>query len=145
MLPRRGAAAPRTFSGTKRPIGTLYVEATLTEVYRNLLNRTLVILASQAAKTFLVSLFILYIFHLFVTRHLITIAGFAGSYNLARPPPPLHLNRRVQHGPDELDKVADAFNALCANLQRAYSVCRKSMPGCNETSSCARRPSTTRS
>jgi Periplasmic sensor domain found in signal transduction proteins len=72
--------------GTKRPIGTLYVEATLSEVYRNLLNWTLVILATQAAKTFLVSLFILYIFHLLVTRHLITIAGFAGSYNLARPP-----------------------------------------------------------
>jgi PAS domain S-box-containing protein len=106
--------------GTKRPIGTLYVEATLREVYRNLLNRTLVILASQAAKTFLVSLFILYIFHLFVTRHLINIAGFAGGYNLARPPPPLRLNRRPQHGADELDKVTDAFNALCANLQRAY-------------------------
>ncbi len=107
--------------GARRPIGTLHVEATLTEVYRNLLNRILVILASQAAKTFLVSLFILYIFHLFVTRHLITIAGFAGSYNLARPPLPLRLNRRAEHRPDELDKVADAFNALCANLQRAYS------------------------
>ena len=107
--------------GTKRPIGMLYVEATLNEVYRNLLKRTLVILASQAAKTFLVSLFILYIVHLLVTRHLIAIAGFVGSYNLARPPPPLRLNRRPPQGADELDKVADAFNALCANLQRAYS------------------------
>ena len=33
----------------------------------------------------------------------------------------MQLNRRPQHAPDELDKVADAFNALCANLQRAYS------------------------
>jgi PAS domain S-box-containing protein len=106
--------------GTKRPIGTLYVEATLSEVYRNLLNRTLIILASQAAKTFLVSLFILYMFHFFVTRHLISIAGFVGSYNLARPPLPLRLNRRAQHGADEFDKVTDAFNALCTNLQRAY-------------------------
>ncbi|WP_298884373.1 ATP-binding protein [uncultured Bradyrhizobium sp.] len=106
--------------GTKRPIGILYVEATLTEVYRHLLNRTLVILASQAAKTFLVSLFILYIFHVLVTRHLITIAGFVGSYNLARPPPPLQLSRRVRDRPDEFDKVAGAFNDLCANLQRAY-------------------------
>ncbi|RXH12470.1 ATP-binding protein [Bradyrhizobium guangzhouense] len=106
--------------GIKRPIGILYVEATLTEVYRHLLNRTLVILVSQAAKTFLVSLFILYIFHVLVTRHLITIAGFVGSYNFARPPPPLQLSRRVRVKPDELDKVADAFNDLCANLQRAY-------------------------
>ena len=106
--------------GTKRPIGVLYVEATLTDVYRHLLNRTLVILASQAAKTFVVSLFILYIFHILVTRHLITIASFVGSYNLARPPPPLQLSRRVRGRPDELDKVTDAFNNLCANLQRAY-------------------------
>ncbi|MDA9525246.1 ATPase [Bradyrhizobium sp. CCBAU 11434] len=106
--------------GTKRPIGILYVEATLTEVYQHLLNRTLVILASQAAKTFLVSLFILYIFHVLVTRHLVTIADFVGSYNLARPPPPLQLSRRGRDKPDELDKVADAFNELCANLQRAY-------------------------
>lgn len=106
--------------GTKRPIGVLYVEATLTEIYRHLLNRTLVILASQAAKTFVVSLFILYIFHILVTRHLTTIASFVGSYNLARPPPPLQLSRRVRDRPDELDKVADAFNDLCANLQRAY-------------------------
>ena len=44
--------------GAKRQIGVLYVEATLTEVYRELLTRALVILASQAAKTFLVSFFI---------------------------------------------------------------------------------------
>ena len=56
--------------GAKRQIGVLYVEATLTEVYRQLLNRALVILASQAAKTFLVSFFIIYMFHLLVTRHL---------------------------------------------------------------------------
>ena len=47
-----------------RQIGVLHVEATLTDVYRQLLNRALVILASQAAKTFLVSFFIVYMFHL---------------------------------------------------------------------------------
>ena len=111
--------------GAKHPIGVLYVEATLAEVYRNLLNRTVIILASQAAKTFLVSLFILYMFHLLVTRHLMTIAGFVGSYNVARPPPPLRLNRRLQHGADELDRVTEAFNDLCANLQRAYGDLRQ--------------------
>ena len=50
--------------GSPRQIGMLYVEATLTEVYRQLINRALVILASQAAKTFLVSFFIVYMFHL---------------------------------------------------------------------------------
>lgn len=112
-------------SGTKRPIGILYVEATLGEVYRSLLNRVVVILESQAAKTFLVSLFIVYMFHLLVTRHLVTIAGFAGSYSVARPPPPLRLNRRPRDEPDELDRVTEAFNRLCANLQCAYDDLRE--------------------
>ena len=97
----------------------------MTEVYRQLLNRTLVILASQAAKTFLVSFFIVYMFHLLVTRHLVAIAGFVSGYNLARPPPPLQLDRRPPHEADELDKVVDAFNGMCANLQRAYGDLRE--------------------
>ena len=91
--------------GSRRQIGVLRVEATLTEVYRQLLNRALVILASQAAKTFLVSFFILYLFHLLVTRHLAAIAEFVSGYNLANPPPPLRLNRRPPREADELDKV----------------------------------------
>ncbi|MBW7971026.1 ATP-binding protein [Bradyrhizobium sp. BR 10289] len=111
--------------GTARTIGVLHVEATLSEVYQQLLNRALVILASQAAKTFLVSLFIIYMFHLLVTRHLVAIADFVGKYSLARPPPPLHLERRPPHDPDELDKVIVAFNAMCANLERAYGELRE--------------------
>ncbi|WP_409188226.1 ATP-binding protein [Bradyrhizobium sp. RDM4] len=111
--------------GTSRAIGTLRVEATLAEVYQQLLNRALVILASQAAKTFLVSLFIIYMFHLLVTRHLVAIAEFVGKYSLGRPPPPLHLDRRPPRDPDELDKVIDAFHAMCANLERAYGELRE--------------------
>ncbi|MBB4360258.1 PAS domain S-box-containing protein [Bradyrhizobium sp. CIR18] len=111
--------------GTAREIGVLHVEATLTDVYQHLLNRALVILASQAAKTFLVSLFIIYMFHLLVTRHLVAIAEFVSKYSLARPPPPLRLERRPPYDADELDKVIDAFNAMCANLQRAYGELRE--------------------
>jgi PAS domain S-box-containing protein len=106
--------------GEKHRIGMLHVEATLTDVYRQLLNRALIILASQAAKTFLVSLFIMYMFHLLVTRHLVAIAEFVSKYTLARPPPPLHLERGPSYELDELDKVIDAFNAMCTSLQRAY-------------------------
>jgi PAS domain S-box-containing protein len=111
--------------GGKRQIGVLYVEATLTEVYRQLVNRTLVILVSQAAKTFLVSFFIVYMFHWLVTRHLAAIAGFVSSYNLARPPPPLQLDRRPPREADELDQVVEAFNGMCATLQRAYGDLRQ--------------------
>ncbi len=111
--------------GTTRPIGVLHIEATLSNVYQHLLNRALVILASQAAKTFLVSLFIIYMVHLLVTRHLVAIAEFVSKYNLAQPPPPLRLERRPPYDADELDKVIEAFNAMCANLERAYGELRE--------------------
>lgn len=114
-----------TVQGTARAIGVLHVEATLSDVYQQLLNRALVILASQAAKTFIVSLFIIYMVHILVTRHLVAIADFVSKYSLARPPPPLHLQRRPPHDPDELDKVIDAFNAMCANLGHAYGELRE--------------------
>ncbi|TQF29410.1 ATP-binding protein [Bradyrhizobium sp. UNPA324] len=111
--------------GAAREIGVLHVEATLADVYQHLLNRALVILVSQAAKTFLVSLFIIYMVHLLVTRHLVAIAEFVSKYNLARPPPPLRLERRAPYDADELDKMVDAFNAMCANLERAYGELRE--------------------
>jgi PAS domain S-box-containing protein len=106
--------------GAKRQIGVLYVEATLAHVYRELLTRAVVILASQAAKTFLVSFFIVYMFHWLVTRHLGAIAGFVSSYDVAQPPPSLRLDRRPPREADELDKVVNAFNEMCATLQVAY-------------------------
>jgi PAS domain S-box-containing protein len=111
--------------GTKRQIGVLYVEATLAEVYRELLARALVILASQAAKTFLVSFFIVSMFHWLVTRHLGAMAGFVSSYDVARPPPSLRLDRRPPREADELDQVVDAFNGMCASLQLAYGDLRE--------------------
>jgi PAS domain S-box-containing protein len=121
----REYALDYVMQGGRRQIGVLRVEATLTEVYRQLLNKALVILASQAAKTFLVSFFILYLFHLLVTRHLAAIAEFVTGYNLARPPPPLRLDRRPPREADELDKVIVAFNGLCTSLQHAYGDLRQ--------------------
>ncbi|HET6160183.1 MAG TPA: ATP-binding protein [Dongiaceae bacterium] len=106
--------------GAMQPIGSLYVEATLVEVYRTLINKALVILVSQGTKTFLVSLFIVYIFHRLVTRHLTSIAATLRSYDLLRPPPPLRLQRPPQTRPDELDQLVAAFNGVSARLQHAY-------------------------
>jgi|GEM_PF-578440 len=106
--------------GTEQRIGTLYVEATLTGLYRELRRSALVTLLSEGLKTFLVSAFILYIVHRLVTRHLTTLARFGQGYDFRNPPPPLRLPRDPQ-AQDELDQVAAAFNTMCANLQRAYT------------------------
>ncbi len=105
--------------GTPRPIGMLHVSATLEGVYRRLLERGVVILVTQGVKTFLVSLFILYIVHRLVTRHLVAIAEFLGEFTL-HAGEALVLRRRRPPARDELDQMVDAFNDMRGNLARAY-------------------------
>ena len=121
-----GAAIIRDFpiiypiQGADEKLGVLHVEATLAGVYRELLDKVLIILVSQGAKTFLVSLFILYIIHRLITRHLISMAEGLRGYDFRHPPQPLKLWRLPRAKADELDQVVAAFNAVCASLQRAY-------------------------
>lgn len=101
-------------------IGRFVVEASLAGVYHRLLQNTFVILVSQGAKTFLVSIFIVLMFYRLVGRHLVQIARAVGTYNLWRPAAPLRLNRPQHAEADELDRVVTAFNDLCASLQHSY-------------------------
>jgi len=109
-----------------QPFGAVRVEASLIRIYQELVERTLILLLIQGTKTFLVSLFIVYIFHRLVTRHLLSIARFVGHYDLAHPPPPLSLQRVSPKQEDELDELVEAFNMLCAGLQRAYQDLKRS-------------------
>ncbi|MEW5729728.1 MAG: ATP-binding protein, partial [Pseudomonadota bacterium] len=110
--------------GTVRPIGVLHVSASLEGVYRRLLDRAVVILVTQGVKTFLVSLFILYIVHRLVTRHLVAIAEFLGEFTL-HSGEALVLRRRKPPARDELDQMVDAFNDMRGNLARAYEDLRE--------------------
>jgi PAS domain S-box-containing protein len=116
----------RLTDSATQPFGTVRVEASLTRIYQELMDRTLILLLIQGAKTFLVSLFIVYIFHRLVTRHLLSIARFVGRYDLTHPPPPLSLQRVPPKQGDELDELVEAFNMLCAGLQHAYQDLKKS-------------------
>ena len=106
--------------GKDQRIGTLYVQATLANLYHELTHTALLILVSQAANTFLVSLFAIYILSRLVTRHLAAIASGVGDYDFHETPQPLGLQRRAPNAPDELDRVVAAFNAMGARLHRAY-------------------------
>jgi PAS domain S-box-containing protein len=115
-----------TVHGAEQRLGVLSIEATLDEVYRELLDRATVILVSQGAKTFVVSFFILFIVHRLITRHLVAIARFLSGYDLRRSPPPLQLHRHSPQRADELDQLVEAFNAMSASLQTAYAELRDS-------------------
>ncbi|HSI59978.1 MAG TPA: response regulator [Ideonella sp.] len=96
-------------------IGVLQVEATLTDIYRDLAAQALVILLSNAAKTFLVALFILFVVHRLATRHLRDMAASIGSVTPDAQALPLRL-RRVRGKGDELDQLVDALNAMRERL-----------------------------
>ena len=106
--------------GQDRVIGSFHLEATLAGIYWRLERTALAILVTQAAQTFLVSLFILYMFHHLVTRHLSAIAADVGSYRIEDSPRQLQLRRRPPRHEDELQQVVTAFNALYHNLHTAY-------------------------
>lgn len=103
-----------------RQIGVLTVEASLTEVYARLWDKATVILLSQGIKTFLVSLFILYIVSRLITSHLTQISDRVSRFEISQQQSPLTLDRRPPNEPDELDQVVTAFNTLSKNLRQAY-------------------------
>ncbi|MEA3098772.1 MAG: hypothetical protein QOF74_3012 [Caballeronia mineralivorans] len=100
-------------------IGVLHLEASLTDIYRDLLREAFVILVSNAMKTFLVALFILFMVHRLATRHLVDIA----TVLRVRKPcvAPVLLLRRPRRKRDELDQLVDAINMMVGRLERHAS------------------------
>jgi|GEM_PF-503582 len=125
-IPMTGSVLNREYPlyhglGTQRhQIGELTLQASLTSVYSRLWDTTIVILLSQGVKTFLVSMFTLYLVYRLVTRHLISIAAYLDRYDLRKPAPRLELQRRRPMASDELDRMVGAFNGMCEGLQDAY-------------------------
>jgi PAS domain S-box-containing protein len=109
---------PLTCCG-ERPevIGVLRIEATLKDIYREIAAQAVVILLSNAAKTFLVALFILFIVHRLATRHLQDMAVSLGSVTPDAEAAPLRLRRAPGRG-DELDQLVDAVNAMRERLRQ---------------------------
>jgi PAS domain S-box-containing protein len=98
-------------------IGTLHIQATLTEIYSNLVAQAAVILLSNAAKTFLVAFFILYIVHRLATRHLLDITASVAGVTPEADVTPLVLRRAGLRG-DELDRLVEAINAMRDRLRQ---------------------------
>jgi signal transduction histidine kinase len=103
----------------EQTIGALYVEASLNGVYNRLIEKALIILISQGVKTFLVSMFILFIVYRLVTRHLIAIAHYLDRFTLSAEEP-LALTRRRPVSEDELDRMVGSFNQMSSGLREAY-------------------------
>ncbi|MFC1523436.1 nitrogen regulation protein NR(II) [Thermodesulfobacteriota bacterium] len=85
--------------------------ASLTEIYQKLLKKVWVILLTNAVKTFLVALFVFFLFHFLITRHLLHIVEFTKSLDLSKSFTPLKLLREQKSDQeDELDELVRATN-----------------------------------
>lgn len=110
---------------TERQIGTLFVEASLRDVRRELIERLLIVGVAQFAKTFVVSAFILFVVHYLITRHLQAIAAFVRGFRVDQPLQTFRLQRSSSREADELDEVTQAINTASAGLSSAYDELRK--------------------
>ena len=109
--------------GEEYHLGNLEVVFSLDGVYRRLFDRILIILGTQTIKTFLVSAFILIIFHFLVTRHLISLAKYTQQLDTDSLDFPFHFTRKAKKNgeTDELDQVANALDNMRIKLKNSYS------------------------
>ena len=110
------------YNGLDVHLGELYVTASLKGVYSRFFDRILLIFSIQMIKTFLVSLFIYYIFYNLVGKHLTFMASFVNSLRFESIDSQLHLNRKSKiENPDELGQLAASFNQMRENLKQDIS------------------------
>ncbi|MBN2825966.1 MAG: PAS domain S-box protein, partial [Campylobacterales bacterium] len=102
-------------------LGELLIVADLNKLYDQLIDKIIVILTSQAIKTFLTSFFILFLFQRLVTRHLEKIALFTKKLQIDTKPEELSLNKLSSKSTrDELDNLTEAINTMQNQIYKSY-------------------------
>ena len=97
-------------------IGTVFVEASLSGIYQHLVILAWTLLISNSIKTFLVVIFMYYLFERLVFRRLKKIFDFVQHHDIH------NLNRRINLGQnkadvsDEIYELANAINAMQEQL-----------------------------
>ncbi len=94
--------------GKSLKIGKLTVIISREKILISLTNKGIRIIITQFIKTFVVSIFILFIINSMVTRHLNTMANWARKMDMSTP---LTLHRTTV-SQDEISDVSDAINSM---------------------------------
>lgn len=104
-------------STPEQQLGTLTVTASLSSIYDKLWERAFFIALVQGTKTLVIALFIVWLVHTLLTRHMKTVANYARHLNLETLTKPLKLKRlKVNSASDELDNVVNAINHMRETL-----------------------------
>ncbi len=104
----------------KSNVGALTVKVSFSEIYSRLYERCLVVLVTNAVKTFLAGLIFFMIIQLLITRHIKRIAEFAHQVNLNSIGAPLRLKRppRKSGREDELELVVNTINQMLGRISQ---------------------------
>ncbi|WP_372871905.1 ATP-binding protein [Shewanella sp.] len=112
-------------SGTENiSVGKLVIQADLNEVYHRLYDKAIVILLSNAIKTFLVAGMILILVWLNITRHLNSLAAYCQNIDVEKDYNPLKFSKRGSQ--NEFDQVALAINEMQEQLHRSFGALKRS-------------------
>ena len=117
-----------THRGETLTIGSMTMVVDLAGVYRRLLNKFWVILITNGIKTFVVAAFMLWLFHVLITRHLHRIAAFASRMGAENLHERLDLARgpRANATPDEFDLVLQGLERMQSTLASSLDALRDS-------------------
>ncbi|WP_394130277.1 ATP-binding protein [Shewanella maritima] len=105
-------------------VGTLVVQADLNTIYQRLYDKAIIILLSNAIKTFLVAGFILFLVWLNVTKHLLKLSQYCEQISLDTPFTPLEFDRKNKQ--DEFSLVADAINTMQQQVRASFKTIQES-------------------
>jgi PAS domain S-box-containing protein len=116
------------YNGQRINLGTLEVVAGLQAIKTLIWKDIYFTLITEGIKFFFLSVLILFIFHILVTRHLLSIANYTRHLNVHEQYKPFVLHRRVSkmQNQDELDEVVSALNNTMEALRESYDKLRQS-------------------
>lgn len=95
-------------AGVERNLGTVEVGVTYTNLYYELFNKILVILLTQAIKTLIVSLFILYVIEKMIIQPLKEMGGYIRKVDFRSEVPDLEIE--ASHKDDEIGLISTHVN-----------------------------------
>lgn len=118
--------------GRLQHIGQLIVAASYEGAWQRVLERGIFLLLGNGAKTLLVSLFILWLGHRLMGRHLERVARYAQEQAHADDAAPLRLARREPARPDELSALVLAINHMRDELVELTQAQRRQLAALGE-------------
>ncbi|MCJ8349500.1 response regulator [Moritella sp.] len=106
------------FASKTFELGIFKVQADLYPIYKGLWDKFVVLLLSQAVKTFMVALFIIFVVYKIIIRPLTEMSDAVSKFDSEQLPQPLELTTRLFD--DEITTLTTSYNASVKHTRHHY-------------------------